>query len=464
VSVVFVRSCAGHEHHPTLNLLKITPRCKNVGFEACPLSGLCFGAFMRIAPIMPTGRGPRWHFAAVASALAIAAGLAWIGARGLRHDPDRVRVNLRDDLLRGRVESAEESLAWLAGHDRLTPPDLMARARVAQLRGRPDEALAALADVAGRDAVAARARLMAGLIQLDKNRARLAEASLRQAVEIDPELRQARYELIQIYGRQQRRAALDEQYHALIGRGLDVDRLMFWAMSRNAAWNAASDTRVLESWVEADPGDRDSRLALASGLRGSGRVDRALEVLVPLGDSDADALALRAQIALDRGEREEAARLLAGPPPSHAGLSRLRGLLALSRSDARTAVRELVRACRLDPDDRQTIVSLGIALTLAGEADAARPILAAVGRLRAYDEVVARLGAHEGDGPALYQQIGAAAEAVGRRAEAAAWYGLTIARDPLRSDAQQALFRLGPSATDAPPVDFEDLPIVEGPR
>ena len=414
---------------------------------------------MRIGPSIPRCRGSRWRFAAVASSLAIAAGLVLMEASGPRRSPDRLRVQIRDDLLRGRLATTEEALDWLARYDRLTPPDLMARARVAQLRGRLDEALASLAEITGRDPVAARARLLAGLIQLEKNRARLAEASLREALEIDHDLRDARYELIRIYGRQQRRAALDEQYHALIGRGgLDLDRLTFWALSRNAAWNAASDMRVLEGWVEADPDDHASRVALALGLRWSARVDRALEVLAPLGESDPDTRALRAQIALDRGEPEEAARLLAGPASSHAGLCRLRGQLALSRSDARTAVGERVRAYRLEPDDRQTIVSLGIALTLLGEAGAARPILSAIGRLRAYDAVVGRLAAHEEDGPALYQEIGAAAEAVGRRAEAVAWYRLAIARDPLRSEPQQALFRLGPTATDSPPVDDKALP------
>jgi tetratricopeptide (TPR) repeat protein len=400
----------------------------------------------------------------MASALATVAGLAWAMTSRPRQSADRVRAQLRGDLLGDRLDRSEEALAWLARHDRLTAADLMARARVAQLRGRPDEALATLAEIRGREPAVARARLMAGLILLGRDRARLADAAFREALEIDPGLRDARYELIRIYGRQQRLGALDEQYRALIGGdGLDFERLNFWALTRNASWDAAEDLKVLGRWVEADPDDRASRLALAEGMRRTGRVDRAREVLAPLGDNDPDALTLRARIALDRGEPEEAARLLAGPSASHAGLSRLRGLLALSRRDARAAARELVRAYRMEPDDRQTIVSLGVALTLLGDLEAARRFQAAVERRRAYDAIASRLDSPDAAGPALFQRLGAAAEAIGRRAEARAWYGLAIARDPLQSEAQQGLFRLGLAATDTPPVDFKDLPSLDGP-
>jgi tetratricopeptide (TPR) repeat protein len=421
---------------------------------------------MRIGSSIPPGLGSRrWFLAATAaSALAIAAGLAWRAASGPRRTPDLVRAQIRDALLAGRPDRTEEGLAWLARHDRLTTPDQMARARVAQLRGRPDEAIAILEAIHGRDPVAARARLMAGLIHLERDRARLAEATSREALEIDPELRDARYELIRIYGRQQRLAALDEQCRALIDqRALDFERLNFWALTRNASWNAAEDLTALARWVEADPDDRASRLALAEGLRRTARADRAREVLSPLGDSDPDALALRAQIALDLGERDEAARLLAGSPAAHAGLSRLRGLLALTRGDARAAARELIRAYRMAPDDRQTLVSLGVALTRLGD-PAAKPVQAAVERLRAYDAIVSRLASPDAAGPALFRQIGAAAEGIGRRAEARAWYGLAIDRDPLLSEAQQAYARLGPSASDIPPVDFNALPSLDGPR
>lgn len=198
-------------------------------------------------------------------------------------------------------------------------------------------------------------------------------------------------------------------------------------------------------------------------MRRTSRIDRARELLRPLADDDPDALALRAQLALDRGDQEEASRLLAGSSRSHAGLARLRGLLALARRDAPAAVRELCLAYRLEPDDRQTIVSLGTALTLLGDRDAARAVQDAVGRLRTYDAIVSRLASPEAAGPVLFGQIGTAAEAIGRRSEARAWYQLAIARDPLQAEAQQGLFRLGRATTDTPPVDFKALPTLEGP-
>ena len=420
---------------------------------------------MVTGPSIPPGRGSRrWLPAAIAAALAVAACVAWAASRPGR-TPEGVRARLRADLLGGPIERSEEALDWLARHDRLTTPDLMAKARVAQLRGRPDEAVATLATIGGRDAVAARAALMIGLIHLGRDRARLAEASFREALEIDPGLTDARYELIRIYGRQQRLAALDEQYHALANRdALDFERLNFWVLARNTPWNAAEDIDLLVKWVEADPEDRASRLALAEGNRRLGRTDRAREVLAPLPDSDLDARALRAQLAMDGGDTDGAARLLDLPSAPHAGLARLRGQLALARRDPRAAVRELALAYRLDPGDRPTLVALGSALTSVGASDTARPFFDAMTRFRALDALVLRLATPEAIDADILERIGSACEAVGRRTEARAWYTLAIARNPLQARAQQGLFRLGRATTDAPPVGPDVLEQLRAPR
>jgi hypothetical protein len=50
------------------------------------------------------------------------------------------------------------------------------------------------------------------------------------------------------------------------------------------------------------------------------------------------------------------------------------------------------------------------------------------------------------------RRIGAACAAMDRYPEARAWYKLAIARDPLDSEAQQALFQLDTANRDEPQV------------
>ena len=94
----------------------------------------------------------------------------------------------------------------------------------------------------------------------------------------------------------------------------------------------------LAGYVAADPLDRWSRLALAENYRRMGRLEDAESAIGTLASDDAEAIALKGRIALDRQDHEEAGRLLALGPPDQPLLARLRGTLALGRRDVPEAL------------------------------------------------------------------------------------------------------------------------------
>jgi hypothetical protein len=74
------------------------------------------------------------------------------------------------------------------------------------------------------------------------------------------------------------------------------------------------------------------------------------------------------QLAIDRGEIETARKLAAEGPSDHLRLNVLRGQLAVP-SDAALAVGYYRAALRRDPEDRDAIHGLGVALRKLGEPD-----------------------------------------------------------------------------------------------
>ena len=116
-------------------------------------------------------------------------------------------------------------------------------------------------------------------------------------------------------------------------------------------------------------------MALAETLREIGRRDEAAQVLSVLPESDPDARAVRARIALDRGDDRAAEAILAGGPADHPELARLRGRFALAHRDGPAAVRHFRAAHAAEPDDRDTVFGLGTALALVGDHAAAEPFL-----------------------------------------------------------------------------------------
>jgi len=173
-----------------------------------------------------------------------------------------------------------------------------------------------------------------------------------------------------------------------------------------------------------------------------------------LPESDPDARAARARVALDRGDENAAEALLAEGPADHPGLARLRGRMAFARHDLDAALSHFRVAYATDPEDRDTLFFIGHCLRLMGDDKAAKPFLDAARDQDSLNTLIQRAASHKDrKDPKLPLQLGAACEALHRFPEARAWYKLAIARDPLDLEAQHALYRIGEkTASDPRPV------------
>jgi hypothetical protein len=96
-----------------------------------------------------------------------------------------------------------------------------------------------------------------------------------------------------------------------------------------------------------------------------------------------------------------------------------------------------------DPDNRETVFGLLLALEQSGDDKAVAPIREQARNLERLNTLINRAAApRAGSDPGLLRQLGEACAALERNAEARAWYKLAVAADPLDSEAQRALYRL----------------------
>src|SRR5690349_3758326 len=102
----------------------------------------------------------------------VVAGLmaAWGVASRVGGDPDRVWLEAQAALQSERIGDAEAAVARLSGLRSPTAADWLLRGQLAIARRRPDEALADLARIPDDDPAASRARLLAGQVELRRNR------------------------------------------------------------------------------------------------------------------------------------------------------------------------------------------------------------------------------------------------------------------------------------------------------
>lgn len=383
----------------------------------------------------------------VFAAVILAAGVAVAVRNGSRPDPRALRAEIHRAAAAARWDRAGVLLDRLAEVQAPDTEATLLRAEVANGQGRPDDALALLDALPDHAPGAARARLYAAQLERNRHRIRRAEARLLDAVALEPGLPQARRELIYLYGMQARREELAAQFRALAELGpLDQNELMMWTASHEDIWVNDSIEDDLQRFLDADPEDRQSRLALAEVHLRDGRLDACEAVLKPLPNSDVEALALRAQVAMDRADLDAARALLAEGPRAHARLARLarlRGRLAVRDRDPAAAVAAYQIAVELAPTNREGLQGLALALTLAGDEQSAAEYTRRAGALREVADLLDRVRALDGQvDRALPARLGAACEAAGQRDEARAWYRLAVTLNPLDADAQQALYRL----------------------
>ncbi len=169
-------------------------------------------------------------------------------------------------------------------------------------------------------------------------------------------------------------------------------------------------------------------------------------------EDDPEALAVRVMLAMDRRQENVAEDLLAKGPPDDPNLARIRGRIALARRNGPEAVHYFQIAYDHEPTDRDTLFGLINAHELCGEDAAALPLREAAKNLETFNTLMQRVSALGGRRDAgLVKEMGAACEKLGFIPEARAWYKLAIARDPLDTASQQALYRLNGRAQAASP-------------
>ncbi len=344
----------------------------------------------------------------------------------------------------GRYAQADVACKQLA---QLRPPDAIDRFLHAEVKiglNQLDAASRDLALIPDEHPLAPLARLRTGQIEMRQGRPRLAEVAFLASLQLLPRGVQPRKELVYIYNIQHRQIELDAQLACLLDLdALEFQTILHWTKTRHTVWNPAGDLAALEKFVAADPADRWSRIALVEALRRLDRLDPAEAVLAVMPAADPEARAERVHLLMARGDFGSAEALLAEGPLDHAELARLRGQLALRRRDGPAAVRHFRIAYRAEPLDHMTLLSLGTALRMVGQAEEARPYLEAARRHEDVWALVARAATAEGErDPQLPQKLGMACVAIGRAQEARAWLKLAIERDPLDALSQQTLFDL----------------------
>lgn len=346
---------------------------------------------------------------------------------------------------------AERALGQLGRVRAPTPSDWMLRAQVAIGLGRDQEAIDDLRQVPNNYAMAATARLEEGQLERARNRFEAAETALQAAIRLDPKQIQARRELIYIYGIELRRDDLDRMFRELSElTQLEGSEVFLWTLSKGLTWDAEENSRTLRKVVDAEPNNRQARLSLGDALYSLNRFDEAEATISSLPEDDAPARALRAQVALARGDVTRAEALLAAGPEDDLGLALLRGKQALAQGDAGEALRHYQVAYRLAPLVREAVFGMGQALRLNRDPRAAA-LQDQSRRLDVLQGLISKMATLANrDDQALIRELGDACAGVGRFAEARAWYRLLVVLDPLDTQAQAAINRLRAAESAAP--------------
>jgi tetratricopeptide (TPR) repeat protein len=403
-------------------------------------------------------RSGRWKwFIPVLSFLAVAIAVGAATAHRLRAI-NPVKPPQRLDLLyaawnefnSSRFDQASAILDRRAAIAMPTALDWMLRARIAESRGRLTDALDHLKQIPDADPIGSQAWLKAGQIELARHNARGAETAFVHSLKLNPDQIQAYRELAYLYALQRRRHECDAQFRAMSARfPFDYVLAFAWCQNYCRLWDYNEARPVLSQFVEFDPADRLSRLALATSLRLASLFDQAEDAVRSLPDSDPDARALRVESAIDKGEIEAATALASNGPADHARLNALRGRLALGSKDATGAAGYFRAALRQEPDDPESSRGLGLALQLMGE-PRAEEFIETAARYEKFRRALQNSTTTVHTDPKLYTKLGEHCESNGCASEARVWYELALRRDPEDVKARESLDRLGQSiATEA---------------
>ncbi len=216
-------------------------------------------------------------------------------------------------------------------------------------------------------------RMVKGVQAAKDGQREAAVSALRDAVQIDPSLWEARYDLGVVLAGAGDLAGAEEQL-ALAARGAPdaQDVAVALAEVRRRRGEPKLAAEALADFVHDHPGAIAARTLFVAALRESGQIDRAIaearEVLVRK-PADATALAELSLSHLAKGENE-AAGLLAKQAlessPNSAVAHRATGLLDLANGDDAAAFAEFRKAAQADPHDTTSRLNMGVVLLRAG--------------------------------------------------------------------------------------------------
>jgi Flp pilus assembly protein TadD len=208
---------------------------------------------------------------------------------------------------------------------------------------------------------------------------------LREAISIDTNLWEARYDLGLILTNMGDLAGAEDQLSAaakLAPDSQEVASARGEVLRRRGSHKAAAE--ALGDFVERHPDATDVRTLYVAALRNSGQIDKAIaharEVLVRK-PGDAQALAELALCHLARGERETAtllARQALDANRNSATALRAMGLIHLQEGDDAQAFASFAEAARADPRDTTARMNMGTVLLRAGAYAKAEPEFRAI--------------------------------------------------------------------------------------
>ncbi len=200
-----------------------------------------------------------------------------------------------------------------------------------------------------------------------------AATALREAIQIDPGLWEARYDLGVVLTSVGDLAGAEQELWAagrLAADSQPVAVALAEVRRRRGEHRLAAE--ALADFVRVHPSAVDARTLYVAALRDSGQIEKAIsearEVLVRK-PGDATALAELALSHLAKGEKETAellAKQALDSNPNSAVTHRTIGLLDLAKGDDAIALTEFRKAAQADPRDTTSRLNMGVVLLRAG--------------------------------------------------------------------------------------------------
>lgn len=200
-----------------------------------------------------------------------------------------------------------------------------------------------------------------------------AVALLREAIQIDPNLWEARFDLGVVLANMGDLAHAEDELKAAAKIAPDREEVVVAiAEVRRRRGSNKEAAAALEEFVKNHPRALAARTLLVTALRDSGQYDKAIaqarEVLVRK-PGDATALAELALCHLGKGERDTAQLLVKQAldvDPKSAVAHRVQGLVFLAGGDDAAAFQSFSRAAQEDPRDTTSRLNMGAVLLRAG--------------------------------------------------------------------------------------------------